>query len=145
MRTLGLVFVTAGVIFAQAPIPAASDPASSEALRARAAELLKASQAASTRAPIQVNSLRNLPPLTPGTPSPYAAVGSAISGKCAVPLTEMATPSAADSIARTPSTTGDRIGVPSPVPSCSELAARLPAPPAPPADAPPSGPPVKAP
>jgi len=157
MRTLCLAFVTAGVIFAQAPVPAASDPASSDALRARAAELFKA---ASSRPPIQLNSLGLLPNLTPGAPSPYAAAGAAINGRCAVPLTEMKVSPGIDSIARTPSAQAmaDPIAVPPPVPSCSEAMPRAwnvaappqavppaAAPPVPPAVTPPVGPLVKAP
>jgi hypothetical protein len=122
MRTLCLAFVTAGVIFAQAPVPVAPDTAAADALRARQAELL---QAVHSQAPVTLHPLLRIAPRTNNTtlpgvnPAPTAAAGG-----CAAPLIEMKAPAAVDSIARTPSpqAMADPITVQPPVPSCGVAA-----------------------
>jgi hypothetical protein len=98
------------------------DAATADALRARAAELLKA---AHSQAPGTLHPLLRIAPLTTNTTLPgMNPAPAAAPGRCAVPLIEMKAPAATDSIARTPSpqAMADPIAVQPPVPSCGVAA-----------------------
>jgi hypothetical protein len=121
MRTLSLIFMIAGGLFAQDQPPSQGQffpPPEQKSPPPKPFVFLHPLKLAPTppkplSAPYPTNfTIQSIPPLNPAP---------AVASRCAVPLLEMKTPAATDAIARSfpPNAMTDKMAVAPPVPACS--------------------------